>query len=105
MHSNTDLLLNFIPFHSIPFTHHFPHTTRPALLACWAPERPPDPDPPWVWLEADSVSSDRCRLRVNWPPPLGVEFPRILFGHLCHGKVLKWMLDFVEDFLGGIRLY
>ena len=25
--------------------------------------------------------------------------------HVCHGKVLMWMLDFVEDFLGGIRLH
>ena len=25
--------------------------------------------------------------------------------HVCHGKVLNWMLDFVEDFLGGIRLH
>ena len=27
------------------------------------------------------------------------------FYHTCHGKVLMWMLDFVEDFLGGIRLH
>ena len=22
--------------------------------------------------------------------------------YICHGKVLKWMLDFVEDYCGGV---
>ena len=39
-------------------------------------------------------------VKVLSEPSKPIEMP-----HKCHGKVLKWMLDFVEDFLGGIRLH